>query len=117
MKLTGKFNNNRILLSLRIECPNALSQQEDCEGIIDTGFNGFVMLPESIFIGLGFENESMATVTLANKEDHQALSAIGSVYIGDISVSGIILSIAGCFTNLFWYGSVRCWKFETDHQF
>lgn len=93
MNLTGKFYNNRIILILRIECPDAISRQKSCEGIIDTGFDGFVILPQNVFIELGFENESMATVTLANNEDHQALSAIGSVYIGDFVISGIILSM------------------------
>ena len=61
------------------------------EGIIDTGFTGFIQLPLSYAIGLSLPLEGMQTVELANDSTLVMLTALADVTLADRTETGVTL--------------------------
>lgn len=61
------------------------------EGIIDTGFTGFIHLPLASAISLSLPLEGTQTVTLANDSDLAMLTALAAVTLADRTEIGVAL--------------------------
>ena len=56
---------------LAVPVERALGGLRQCEFVIDTGFTGWLMLPESVIRDLGLASGGKITVTLATGEESQ----------------------------------------------
>ena len=66
------------------------------EGILDTGFTGFILLPISLAIPLGLELDGFNTSVTADGRIHQSPTATATVEFGDHSLeASIVLAYYG----------------------
>lgn len=83
MKLKGKFDKQRLFIKFRIKGLSLHAKAKFIIGIIDTGFDGFVMLPQNQFSELGLQSRDISTIRTADGTDHEAWST-ECKYISDI---------------------------------
>lgn len=92
---TGSFNKSgspTIKFKLGGPLPNS---EQEFEGIVDTGFTGFVSMPIVNAFPLGLLLAGTTSVTLADGKAAPLLTATGIVKIGDQSEVGVVLLQGG----------------------
>lgn len=88
---TGSFNKaGSPTIKFKLGGPLPNSEQE-FEGIVDTGFTGFVSMPIVQAFPLGLLLAGTTSVTLADGKSAPQLTATGMVKIGDQSSIGVVI--------------------------
>lgn len=88
---TGSFNKaGSPTIKFKLGGPLANSEQE-FEGIIDTGFTGFVSMPIVKAFPLGLLLAGTTTVTLADGKSAPQLTATGQSHIEGMSEIGVVI--------------------------
>lgn len=91
MKLTGSFEDGCPTITLHIESPAAASLSDDYPGIIDTGFNGFVLMSTEVSSQLGLIPSSVTRMETADGTKVDTLTAECIIIIGEREVEGTAL--------------------------
>ena len=82
MKIRLRFDKQHLFIGFRIRSTDVYSKAKYFNGIIDTGFSGFVMMPQDQFSGLGLFPKSITTVRTADGKYHDAWTDKCKIYIG-----------------------------------
>lgn len=77
------------------------------EGVIDTGFTGFIQLPLSYAIALSLPLEGLQQVALANDSTLTMLTALANVTLADRTEMGVVLLSQTSNTILLGMGFLR----------
>ncbi len=92
--LTGSFNNSGIPVFRFHLCgafPDLPATVREFEGLVDTGFSGFVALPLIKAFPLALPLHSTTTVVLADGSKKFRLLAAGSANLGEEAQPGLII--------------------------
>lgn len=107
MRRTGSFRGGCPAITLYIKSPRAPSLADHYPGIIDTGFDGFVLVPTQVASQLGLVPDSVARVITADGATAEVLAAECSVTIDGREIEGIALITPGAKDILYGNGFLR----------
>jgi predicted aspartyl protease len=96
--------------ALKISIAGPLSQPTEFEGILDTGFTGFISMPMIQAFPLGLVLKGTTTVVLADGSQSVNLTALGQVTIEGHSETGLILLEPSSNEILLGMGFLRLFK-------
>ena len=87
MNLTGQIEGNQPLISLRVE-GDAASLGDDIDGIIDTGFDGFICMDAERAFQIGLTPVGTIDVMLADATIGEMATATCHIVFDDRTVEG-----------------------------
>jgi clan AA aspartic protease len=82
------FNDGTPVLRILISGPHAISREFDA--IIDTGFNGFLSIPQSVADTLNLERLATERVFFADNSEHIRWTSLATVIIGNQRQDGVV---------------------------
>ncbi len=82
------FDDGTPVLQISISGPYETPQQYDA--IIDTGFNGFLSVPQSVADTLSLEHLATERVFFADNSEHIRWTSLATVILGDQRQDGVV---------------------------
>ena len=84
MTISGQVNDRRAVVSLEVT-PHRVALPIRCDAMVDTGFDGSVVMPLHLLDGMGFAPMNGTQITLADGETKQAPTYSGTATVGGIT--------------------------------
>lgn len=106
------FVGQAVVVPLRIRNPFAgavYPEAGEVEAVLDTGYAGFVFVPEKVFRGLGMRNDKTARGVLADGSELELHGAYGSVEFGSqgVTADGLVQTSPGASEVLLGIDGIR----------